>query len=153
MLRRGVCPVAIAPSGYSSHPDPFRTVGAIFDGTLPSRAAVRTAAAIALAEGGVVRIYATARALPRDDIEETLAPLLSGAALQAVAPVRAVTADSRKNLDLMIASSYARLRSPGFRRHRGGRWIRACRCPVLVLWESRPMAGDEAAAADLAEAI
>lgn len=41
---------------------------------------------------------------------------------------------------------------PGFRRHRGGRWIRACRRPVLVLPESRPMAGDGAAAAGLAEA-
>lgn len=152
MLRCGVCSVAIAPSGYRSHHGRFRTVGAIFDGPLPSRAAVRTAAAIALAEGGVVRIYATARALPRADIEDTLPPLLGGATLQAFSAVRALTADSRKNLDLMIASFYARLRLPGFRRHRGGRWIRAARCPVLVLSESRPRARDGAVAADPAEA-
>ncbi len=73
MLRRGVCSVAIAPSGYRSHHHRFRTVGVIFDGTLPSRAAVRAAAVIALAEEEAVRVYATARALPVD-VQEVLAP-------------------------------------------------------------------------------
>jgi nucleotide-binding universal stress UspA family protein len=152
LLRRGLCSVAIAPAGYRSRHHRFRTVGAIFDETLPSRAAVRTAAAIALAAGGVVRIYAPAGALPRGDIQEVLAPLLGGATLQAVAPVRAVTADSGKDLDLVIASSSGRVRLPGFGRRQGRRWIRTCRCPVLVLPESQPVAGDRAAAADREEA-
>ena len=82
VLRCGVCSVAIAPSGYRSHQHRFRTVGVIFDGTLPSRAAVRTAAAIALAEDGVVRVYTAAGVLPEDDVQEVLAPLLGGAPLQ-----------------------------------------------------------------------
>ena len=151
MLRRGVCSVAIAPSGYRSHQRRLRTVGVIFDGTLPSRAAVRAAAAIALAEGGVVRIYASAGALP-GDTQEVLAPLLGGAPLQAAAPVRAVTADSGKILDLVIASSHGRFRLPGFGRRQGGRWVRACRCPVLVLPESQTAAGDSAPGADREEA-
>lgn len=151
MLRRGVCSVAIAPSGYRSHHHRFRTVGVIFDGTLPSRAAVRTAAAIALAEDGVVRVYATAGALP-EDIQEVLAPLLGGAPLQAAAPVRAVTADSGKILDLVITSSHRRFRLPGFGRRQGGQWIRACRCPVLVMSESQTAAGDRAPVADQQEA-
>jgi nucleotide-binding universal stress UspA family protein len=152
MLRRGVCPVAIAAAGYRGHHHRFQTVGVIFDGTLPSRAAVRTAAAIALAEGGVVRIYATAGALPGDDVQEVLAPLLGGARLQAATPVRAVTADSGKILDLVIASFSGRFRLPGFGRRHGGRWIRACRCPVLVLPESQTVAGERALAADREEA-
>jgi nucleotide-binding universal stress UspA family protein len=151
MLRRDVSSVAIAPSGYRSHHHRFRTVGVIFDGTPPSRAAVRTAAAIALAEGGVVRIYATAGALPGDDIQKVLAPLLGSAILQAAAPVRVATADSRKILDLVIVSSYGRFRLPGFGRRHGGRWIHACRCPVLVLSENQPV-GDRAPAADREEA-
>ena len=152
LLPRGVCSVAIAPSGYRCRHHPFRTIGSIFDGTLPSRAGVRTAAAMALAEGGVVRIYATAGALPRDDIQGVLTPLLGGATLQAVAPVRAVTADSGKNLDLVIASLYGRFRLSGFGRRQGGRWISACRCPVLVLPKSQPVAGARAAATDREEA-
>lgn len=152
MLRRGVCSVAIAPSGYRSRHHRFGTVGVIFDGTLPSHAAVRTTAPIALAEAGVVRIYATAGALPGDDIEEVLAPLLGGAALQAAVPVRTITADSGKILDLVIVSFYGRFRVPGFKRCQGGRWIRACRCPVLVLSERQPVARVRAAAADLGEA-
>lgn len=152
MLRRGVCSVAIAPSGYRGHHHRFQTVGVIFDGTPPSRAAIHTAAAIALAEGGVVRVYASAGVLPGGDIQEVLAPLLGGATLQAAAPVRAVTADSRKILDLVIVSIYGRFRLPGFGRRQGGRWIRACRCPVLVLSESQTVAGDRAPAADREEA-
>ena len=152
MLRRGVCSVAIAPTGYRGRHHRFRTVGVIFDGTRPSRAAVRTAAAIALAEGGVVRIYATAGALPGDDVQELLAPLLGGARLQAATLVRAVTADSGKILDLVIASFSGWLRLPGFGRRHGGRWIRACRCPVLVLPESQTVAGERAFAADREEA-
>ena len=152
MLRRGVCSVAIAPSGYRSHQRRFRTVGVIFDGTLPSRAAVCTAAAIALAEGGVVRVYATAGALPGDDIQGVLAPLLGGAPLQAAALVRAVTADSGKILDLVIASSHGRFRLPGFGRRQGARWVRACRCPVLVLPESQTAPGGSAPVADREEA-
>lgn len=152
MLRRGVCPVAIAPAGYRGHHHRFQTVGVIVDGTLPSRAAVRTAAAIALAEGGVVRIYATAGALPGDDVQEVLAPLLGGAHLQAATPVRAVTADSGKILDLVIASFSGRFRLPGFGRRHGGRWIRPCRCPVLVLPESQTVAGERALASFREEA-
>jgi hypothetical protein len=151
MLRRGVCSVAIAPSGYRGHDHRFRTVGVIFDGTPPSRAAVRTAAAIARAEDGVVRIYAAPDALP-GDFQEVLAPLLGGATLQTAAPVRAVTADSRKILDLVIASFYERSRLPGFGRRHGGPWIRACRCPVLVLSDGQTVAGDRAPAADREEA-
>ncbi len=150
-LRRGVCSVAIAPSGYRSHHHRFRAVGVIFDGTLPSRAAVRAAAAIALAEEGAVRVYATAGALP-EDIQEVLAPLLGGAPLQATAPVRAVTADPGKILNPVIASSHGRCRLPGVRRDQGGRWIRACQCPVLVLAKSQTAAGDRAPVADQQEA-
>jgi nucleotide-binding universal stress UspA family protein len=151
MLCCGVCSVAIAPSGYGSHQHRFRTVGVIFDRTLPSRAAVRTAAAIALAEDGVVRVYATAGALP-GNVQGVLAPLLGGAPLQAVGPVRAVTADSEKILDLVVTSSHRRFRLPGSGRRQGGRWIRACRCPVLVLPESQTAAGGSAPAADREEA-
>lgn len=151
MLRRGVCSVPIAPSGCRRPQRRLRTVGVIFGGTLLSRAAVRTTAAIALAEGGVVRIYATAGALP-GDIQEVLAPLLDGAILQAAAPVRAVTADSGKILDLVIAGAHGRFRLSGFRRCNGGRWIRACRCPVLVLPESQTAAGGRTPAADREEA-
>ena len=70
----------------------------------------------------------------------------------AAAPVRAVIADSRKILDLVIVSIYGRFRLPGFGRRQGGRWIRACRCPVLVLSESQTVAGDRAPAADREEA-
>ncbi len=79
--------------------------------------------------------------------------LPAGATLQTAAPVRAVTADSGKILDLVIASSYGRFHLPGFGRRQGGRWIRACRCPVLVLPESQTVAGDGASAADVEEAI
>jgi nucleotide-binding universal stress UspA family protein len=151
MLCRGVCPVAIAPSGYRSHQHRFRIVGVIFDGTLPSRAAVRTAAAIALAGGGVVRVYATAGA-PPGDVQEVLAPLLGGAPLEAAALVWAVTADSGKILDLVITSSHGRFRLPGFGRRQAGRWIRACRCPVLVLPESQTAAGGNTPAAVREEA-
>jgi nucleotide-binding universal stress UspA family protein len=152
VLSRGVCSVAIAPSGYRSHQRRFRTIGVIFDATLSSRAAVRAAAAIALADNGVLRVYAPAGALPGDDIQGVLAPLLGGAPLQAAASVRAVTADSAKILDLVIASSQERFRLPGFGRRQGGRWIRACRCPVLVLPESQTAAGDSAPVADREEA-
>jgi hypothetical protein len=128
-----------------------RTVAAGYDGTLASRAAVRTAAAIALAGGRVVRIYATAGGLP-GDIQEVFAPLLGGAVLQAAAPVRVLTADSRRILDLVIAGSYGRFRLPGCGRRQGGRWIRACRCPVLVLSESQTVAGGGAPGADREEA-
>jgi nucleotide-binding universal stress UspA family protein len=151
MLRRGVCSVAMAPSGYRSHQHGFRTVGVIFDGTVPSSAAVRTAAAIALAEDGVVRVYATAGALP-GDAQDVLGPLPGGAPLQAAAPVRAVTADSGKILDLVIVSSPGRFRLPGFGRRHGGWWIRACRCPVLVMSESQTAAGDRAPVAGREEA-
>ncbi len=156
LLRRDICSVAIAPAGYRSQQRRLRTVGAVFDGTPPSRAAVRTAAAIALAEGGAVRVYATAAAMQKDRAGEALAPLLGGATLEAAAPVRAAAADSRKTLDLLITSSYARFRLPGFGRHRGRRWIRACGCPVLVLSGgragSRPAAAGRPAAADREEA-
>lgn len=102
------------------------------EGLCSLAAATRAAAAIALAAGGVVRIYATAGALP-GDVQEGLAPLIGGATRQAVVPVRAVTADSAKILDLVISASYARFRLPGFGRRHGGRWRRACRCPALVL--------------------
>jgi nucleotide-binding universal stress UspA family protein len=151
MLRRSVCSAAIAHSSYRSRRHGFRTVGVIFDGTLPSRAAVRTAAAIALAEDGAVRVYATAGALP-GDIQEVRAPMPGDATLQAAAPVRAVTADSAKILNLVVAGSDGRFRLPGFGRRHGGRWMRACRCPVLVLSESQTAAGDRAPAADRAEA-
>jgi nucleotide-binding universal stress UspA family protein len=152
MLRRSACSVATAPSGYRNRHHRFRTVGVIFDGTLPSRAAVRTAAAIALAEGGVVRIYGTAGALPGGDIQGVLAPLPGGATLQAAAPIRTITADSGKILDLAIASSQGWFRLSGFRCRHGSRWIRACRCPVLVLPESQTVAADGAPAADREQA-
>lgn len=151
VLRCGVCPVAIAPSGYRSRQDWFRTVGVIFDGTLPSRAAVRPAAAIALAEDGVVRVYTTAGVPPEDDVQEVLPPLLGGAPFQAAAPVRVLTADSGKILDLVIASTDGRFRLPGFVCRQAGRWIRACRCPVLVLPDNQTAAGGRAPVADREE--
>lgn len=152
VLRCRVCSMAIAPSGYRSHQHRFRTVGVIFDGALPSRAAVRTAAAIALAEDGVVRVYTTAGVLPEDDVQEVLAPLPGGAPLQAAAPTRVLTTDSGKILDLVIASADGRFRLPGFGRRQAGRWIRARRCPVLVLPESQTAAGGRALVADREEA-
>jgi nucleotide-binding universal stress UspA family protein len=150
MLRRGVCSVAIAPSGYRSHQHRFRTAGVIFDGTAQPRAAVRTVAAVAVAEDGVVRVYAPAGALP-GETQQVLAPLPGGAPLRAAAPVRAVTADSGKIVNLVVTSSHGRFRLPGFGRRHGGRWIRACRCPVLVLPQSQ-MAGDRAPVAGREEA-
>ncbi len=76
-----------------------------------------------------------------------------GAPLQATAPVRAITADSGKFLNLVIAGSHGRFRLPGFGRGQGGRWIRACRCPVLVLTESQTEAGDGSPVANQQGAI
>ena len=151
VLRCGACPVAIASTGYRSRQHRFRTVGVIFDGTPPSRAAVRPAA-IALAEDGVVRVYSTAGVLPEDDVQEVLAPLPGGVPVQAAAPVRVLTAGSGKILDVVIAGAGGRFRLPGFGRRQAGRWIRARRCPVLVLPESQTAAGGRAPVADREEA-
>lgn len=151
VLRCGACPVAIASTGYRSRQHRFRTVGVIFDGTPPSRAAVRPAA-IALAEDGVVRVYSTAGVLPEDDVQEVLAPLPGGVPVQAAAPVRVLTAGSGKIVDVVIAGAAGRFRLPGFGRRQAGRWIRARRCPVLVLPESQTAAGGRAPVADREEA-
>lgn len=150
MLRRGVCFVAIASSSYRSHHRRFRTVGVISSGTPSPRAAVRTAAAIALAEGGVVRVYATAGGLPGDS-QKVCNPLPGGATLQAATPMRVVIAGSRKILDLVTASCYGRSRLPSIGRCPGGRWICAGRCPVPVRSDRLRMAGDRAPAADQGE--
>jgi nucleotide-binding universal stress UspA family protein len=133
LLSRAVCSVAIAPSGYRRRSRRLRTIGAVLDRTRPSRTAVRTAAAIALATDGAVRVYATRGALPRDRPREALTPLLGTASLQAVAPAGAVASESEEVLDLAIASSFGRFRLSGLGRGAGGRRLRSCRCPVLVL--------------------
>ncbi len=133
VLRRGFCSVAIAPSGYRARPRRLRTVGVVFDGTPSSRRAVRTASTVAIAAGGVVRVYTTRGALPPGKAREGLAPLLGGVMLNAVAPARAVAGDSRAILDLVVAGPSGRLRIPGLRPGRHRRRIRACRCPVLIL--------------------
>ncbi len=109
-------------------------------------------AAIALAEDGVVRVYSTAGVLPEDDVQEVLAPLPGGVPVQAAAPVRVLTAGSGKILDVVIAGAAGRFGLPGFGRRQAGRWIRACRCPVLVLPGSQTAAGGRAPVADREEA-
>ncbi len=132
LLRRGIDSVAIAPSGYRSRPGQVRTVGAVFDSSPSSRVAVRTASAIALAVSGVVRVYATGGALGGDEAIGVLVPLLGGATLEAVAPVRALVADSRAVLDLVVAGPSGGLGIPGLGPGRHRRRVRACRCPVLI---------------------
>lgn len=133
VLRRGFCSVAIAPSGYRAEPRQLRNVGVVFDGTPSSRSAVRTAAAIAVAASGVVRVYATRRAISSGGAREVLAPLLGGATLEALASVRTVLAESIAVLDLLVAVASGRLRVPGLAPVCHGRHVRACRCPVLIL--------------------
>ncbi|MHB1572312.1 MAG: universal stress protein [Solirubrobacteraceae bacterium] len=133
VLRRGFCSVAIAPSGYRARPRQLRTVGVVFDGTPSSRNAVRIASAIAVAAGGVVRVYTTRGALPDDGAREVLAPLLGGAPLEALASVRTVVAESGAVVDLVVAGPSGRLLIPGLTPRRHRRRLRACRCPVLIL--------------------
>jgi hypothetical protein len=91
--------VAIAPSGYRHRRRRLRTIGALLDRSSRSRANVRTAAAIAHATEGAVRVYATRGALPRRQAREALAPLLGAASLRGIAPAGAVAGESEAVVD------------------------------------------------------
>ena len=63
-LHGASCPVAVAPAGYASHAFPIRVVGAGFDGSETSVAALELADRIAVAEHAGLRVVSAVTAQP-----------------------------------------------------------------------------------------
>jgi nucleotide-binding universal stress UspA family protein len=149
VLHVSSCPVAIVPRGYASPPGGPRTVGVAFATGPEARQAICTAAALARAGGGRLRIVSA--------LEPGAAAAATGAARDAVAvlapglhadvevppggPVDGLVAASAR-LDLLVMGSRA---SGPPRAVRLGTVSRAvldrAACPVLVVPRGTPAAG------------
>jgi nucleotide-binding universal stress UspA family protein len=148
LLHGAPCAVAVAPDGYRTHDDaPLRRVGAAYDGSAESSAAVAGAAAVARAAGATLElirvwpaeryamlgVYEDVGADVRDELREA-AERAGGEAVYVEGDPAHELVERSRRLDLLVVGSrgYGPLRAVllgGV----SGRLSREAHCPVIVV--------------------
>ncbi|MDP9346176.1 MAG: universal stress protein [Actinomycetota bacterium] len=156
-LHHSPCPVLVAPPRYAQNPGPLATIGAAFDGSPESRAAVVVARDVAVALGATLRVLTVLEppgawtAYPSWEHESRQAPAVRAATRTSLDALVAalgpnVTAEllegeparalGRAALDIDLLVCGSRSHGPLARLLLGGtsgRLTRNAPCPVLVL--------------------